>query len=279
MSKIFDALEKLKLEKENISASNNPSATDAFIGNHEPTLEESFDSKPDISDMSQPDILNDEERAYARIIGPHMTDRRVFNAFRDLRTTVIQKVKNSSPIIMVTSAIPQGGSTFVASNLAAAIAMDGTKTSLLIDCNLDAQNNYNLFKSDKKLGLKDYLVDSASSIEEIISPTGIPRMRIISAGRNDHAKSEFFTTKRLQHLFEKIKQRYEQRYIIVDAPPINENADARILSQVCDYVILVVPYGKASNTSVLNTARIIGKEKLLGVVFNNEPRIPKLSWQ
>ncbi|MCW8934274.1 MAG: AAA family ATPase [Gammaproteobacteria bacterium] len=278
MSKIYDALEKLKLEKANEQPSEvKPEENNNNIDEIIP--DDALIMKAAISDMSQPDLLTDRERAEMRIIGPQMSDRRVFNAFRDLRTTVIQNVKTSSPIIMVTSSTYGSGSSFVATNLAAAIAMDGTKTSLLVDCNLDNPQSCKLSKSENPLGLIDYLEDSERSIEEIISPTGIPRMRLITAGEKDANKSEFFTSKRLHFLFEKIKERYDQRFIIVDAPPINENADARILSEVCDYVILVVPYGKVNNEAVLNTARVIGKEKLLGAVFNNEPRTPAMSWQ
>ena len=166
-------------------------------------------------------------------------------------------------------------------NLAAAIAMDETKTSLLVDCNLSDPDLSRLAVSDKPeaaIGLKDYLQNNNCSVKDIIYPTGIPRLRLIPTGLKNIPMAEYFTSLRLHRLFDEIKQRYTRRYIFVDAPPVSNDADARILAEVCDYVILVVPYGKVTEEQVLKAARAIGKEKLLGTVFNNEPRFPRLAW-
>lgn len=227
----------------------------------------------EIAFMRQPEEMDDAQKAAQKIIGVRMLDRKVFNAFRDLRTTIIQRVKKSSPVIMVSSCANEGGSTFLATNLAAAIAMDETKTSLLVDCNLHHSGLDNLPLTDSGVGLKEFLKYPEQAIENIIYPTGIPRMRVIPAGTENIPMGEFFTSVRLRGLFDAIRKRYARRYIIVDAPSISENADARILSQICDYVILVVPYGKVTESQIINSARIVTKEKLLGTVFNNEPRL------
>jgi Mrp family chromosome partitioning ATPase len=83
--------------------------------------------------------------------------------------------------------------------------------------------------------------------------------------------TEVFTSALMRDLFQDLKNRYSDRYIIVDAPPITKSADAEILSDFCDYVLLVVPYGKATESQILAAARAIDEKKLLGVVFNNEP--------
>jgi Mrp family chromosome partitioning ATPase len=232
--------------------------------------------------MHQPGEISAKQKAEARIIDSEMPDRYVFNAFRDLRTSIVQHVKEASPIIMVTSCARSGGGSFVALNLAAAISMDATKTSLLVDCNLGEPDVSRLAistQAEKMAGLKDYLQSSDCSVQNIIYPSGIPRLRVIPAGFARIAKTEYFTSARLHRLFDEIKQRYAQRYIIVDAPPITSDADTRILAEVCDHVVLVVPYGRVTEDQVLKAARAIGKEKLLGTVFNNEPRFPRLAWR
>lgn len=276
MSKIQDALDKIKANKENVDGVIIDQGRDSYLRNNYNKSRSTVTPVNTISKMHQVDEFNDEQKAQARIICSRMKDRKVFNAFRELRTTVMEKTNKTSPVIMVTACNSDSGSSFVALNLAASIAMDESKTSLLIDCNFSDPNYSYLTDSVNKIGLKEYLQDTECLVEDVIFPTGIPRMRLIKSGDANMPMSEFFTSVRLHNLFDDIRMRYDRRYIIVDAPAIDENADARILAQVCDYVILVVPYGKNSEKQVLNTARMIGKEKLLGTVLNNEPQLPWL---
>jgi len=282
MSKIEEALDKIR-NSEKLRVSNLGDNAEQFQNRRLTTSKIDSTYQQDepvqlgnISDMQHSAELSSEDKAAARVIDISMSDRQVFNAFRDFRTTISQLIgKKSSPIIMITSSGEQAGTSFVAQNLAVAIALDETKTSLLIECNFANPSFKHFVMDEEKPGLNDYLKESEISVEEIIHPTGIPRMRIIPAGVQSYAMSEYFTNSRLNKLFAEIKQRYAERFIIVDAPDISTNADARILAQVCDYVILVVPYGKATEKQVLRDARAIGKEKLLGTVFNNQPKVPR----
>jgi hypothetical protein len=53
-------------------------------------------------------------------------------------------------------------------------------------------------------------------------------------------------------------------------------ADIRILSELADYVLVVARYARSTNTQIANCVNAIGEKKLLGVVFNEEPRIPRI---
>ena len=83
----------------------------------------------------------------------------------------------------------------------------------------------------------------------------------------------------MKRLLDNIHQRYRERYIILDAPPMTESADTQIIADLCDYVLLVVPYGKVTDAQVDACAKAIGEKKLLGVVFNNELAPPDLGWR
>ncbi|MCW9014616.1 MAG: hypothetical protein OQL06_12605 [Gammaproteobacteria bacterium] len=282
MSKIQEALDKIKASKnaEEFDLSKQTGLPQERIGSKADIKLSETAVFNQITHMYQPEELSPDEKDRLKIISTSMNDRKIFNAFRDLRTTISQRIEEkASPVIMVTSCTSQGGSSFVAQNLAVAVAMDESKTSLLVDCNLNAPKFSELIISENIVGLKDYLKEENRSVDEIIHPTGIPRLRVIPAGVLDIPMTEYFTNIRLRKLFEDIRERYSHRYIIVDAPPIEENADTRILAQICDYAILVVPYSKVTEKQVLTSARAIGKEKLLGTVFNNQPRTPKLSWR
>jgi len=260
MSKIQEALEKIREE-------------DGAGGQHAhgSAKREMRDGVADVRKMADESSLDNKQLDKLKIIYPEMRENRIFNAFRDLRTSLRRAVAEKNPTIMVTSVSGSGGGSFMALNLARAIALDDGVTSLLIDCNLKSSSFDNLPVDDKPYGLRDYLKDESLVAEDIIHPCGINRLRVIPVGQKTIGATEFFTSSRLGQLIREVKNRYSERNIIIDTPPISETADTRLLAEICDYVLLVVPYGKTTRSQIQKSVDAIGQDKLIGVVFNNEP--------
>ena len=108
----------------------------------------------------------------------------------------------------------------------------------------------------------------------MIHPVGIERLRVIPSGGRREISAEYFTSVKMNQMLDSIKQRYRERYIILDAPPMTESADTQILAELCDYVVLVVPYGRTLDSQIDASVKTIGEKKLLGIIFNNEPAAP-----
>ncbi|MHB8624053.1 MAG: tyrosine-protein kinase family protein [Sulfuricaulis sp.] len=213
-----------------------------------------------------------------RIIYPQLGENGTVRAFRELRTKIIQKSQGRNCVVMVTSVAGNGGSSFVTLNLGVAFAFDAGKTALLLDCNIRNPSLHRLFKSGTFHGLADYLENPEVDIADIIHPVGIDRLRIIPSGGRREIPSEYFTSSKMKRLLESITQRFHERYILIDAPPMTESADTQILAELCDYVVLVVPYARVTEAQVAASAKAIGEKKLLGIVFNDEPDPPTLAW-
>jgi capsular exopolysaccharide synthesis family protein len=195
-------------------------------------------------------------------------------AFREVRTKIIQQSQGRNGVILVTAVSKGSGSSFVAQNLGAAFAFDTAKTSLLIDCNLKNPSLHRLLANDSAPGLTDYLENPDMDIAEIIHPVGIARVRVIAAGARREIPAEYFTSLKIRHLIDSVRQRYSERFIILDGPPTSDIADVRILSELCDFSIVIARYGRVTNTQIENRLKAIDKKKLLGIVFNDEPRVP-----
>ena len=114
---------------------------------------------------------------------------------------------------------------------------------------------------------------------EIIHATVIKRLRIIPAGERRETSTEYFTSTKTKRMLNSMSERYPDRYIVLDSPPILESADTHILSELCDYILLVVPYGKYSQGQIKEAIKALDTTKLIGVVFNNEPVMPKFNWK
>lgn len=213
--------------------------------------------------------LTEDELAFKKIISPKMQARSVLNTFRELRTRLVQMSKKQNFVAMVTSVTPQGGSSFMSTNIAASFALDQTKTAMLIDCNLYDPFMDDFLPTEIDYGLTDYLVDPDVRIEDIIYASGIPRVRMVPLGRHVDSAAEYFSSDKMMRFINDIKERYPDRFIFLDAPPSASAVETRILAELSDFVVLVVPYGKVTKAQVQASIDVVGKEKLAGVIFNN----------
>lgn len=237
------------------------------------------DGSRQIAQMREPKLRSKNDLEQSGIIHPEMQETGAVKAFREIRTKIIQKTGGRNCTVVVTSVNAGGGTSLVALNLGVAFAFDAGKTALVIDCNLRKPSLHKFLAAQNYKGIKDYLEDPEVEVGEIIYPAGIQRLRVMPAGKSREASMDYFTSIRMQKLMERIKQRYADRYIILDAPPMNQSADVQILMDMCDYVLLVVPYGKVTETQIANSVKLINQKKLLGVVFNGEPHLPHINWR
>lgn len=218
--------------------------------------------------MQEPRRLTRDDMDERRIIYPESKNRRLVNRFRDLRTRLLETSGGNNFTMVVSGASPGAGCSFVALNLAAAFAFDQSKTALIIDCHLREPSLHSTLDIQPESGLTDFLDDSDYDIARILYPTGIPRLRLIPAGSQREIPAEFFTSFRMKQFLQAVRRRYPDRFIILDTAPITESPDARILAELCDYAMLVVPHGRVTPDLVEQAATAFNSEKFVGAVIN-----------
>jgi capsular exopolysaccharide synthesis family protein len=231
--------------------------------------------------MDQNDLppLAAEDFARHGIIHPQLVEDPAVQAFRDLRTKIILQGQGDNGVILVSAMSKGSGSSFVAQNLAAAFAFDAGNTALLVDCNLRNPSLHRLIDDPSAPGLTDYLENPDLDLSTIIRPVGISRFRVITAGKKHDIPAEYFSSSKMRRLIELVRRRYHERFIVLDGPSMSDIADIRVLSELCDYVLLVGRYGRVTSGQVEKCVTEIGGKKLLGVVFNDEPSIPRINWR
>ena len=222
----------------------------------------------EIANMVEPRRLTKDDLDERRIIYPESRDRNLVNRFRQLRTQLLEVSEGENFSLVVTGATQGAGSTFTAINLAAAFAFDQSKTALLIDCNLRYPNLHTLLDIMPDRGLTDFIEDPDCDLSRIIYPTGIPRLRLIPAGSRRESPSEFFTSWRMEEFIHLVRQRYPDRFIILDTASISESPDARILTDLCDFTMMVVPHGRVTNSQIENAVGGIDPNKFVGAILN-----------
>ncbi|PCJ16917.1 MAG: hypothetical protein COB04_09900 [Gammaproteobacteria bacterium] len=229
-----------------------------------------FNKAKNIKEMVEVRSMSIGEMEHRKIIYPGMDNRSVLNAFREIRTRLVERSSKKNFIVLVSSIVPEGGGSLVALNLAAALALDQTKTALLIDCNLYEASIDSLLSVKPEAGLTDYLVDESIDVDDIIYDSGIRRLRVIPIGQNVEGAAEHFSSSRMVAFINSIRERYHDRYIVIDAPPVGLSAEGRILAELSDFSMLVIPYGRVTDAQIQSGIAAVNKEKLAGVVFNNK---------
>jgi len=193
--------------------------------------------------------------------------------FDILRTQVIKKmVKNGWRTIAITSPVPACGKTMVSINLAMSIAHHTIKTSLLVDFDLRRPSVAKYLGLSKGPSLNDVLSGDASIAESLVNP-GLERFVVLPTAIPVKHPSEVLSSSKVTNLITEFRDRYVERIVIFDLPPLLGTDDAMIMLSQVDCVLIVVGDGMVSNTDLTESLRYVDSEKLLGTILNKSKRI------
>lgn len=189
-------------------------------------------------------------------------------SFRNMRIRIEYMSQRESPIcLLVTSAEPADGKTFIASNMASVYQLTG-KRVVLIDFDLRRPSVGKNLNVHSKKGVSNFLIGQVS-LEEITLTHPDYGFDIITAGTLPPNPSELIKTKKTKDLVSYLKANYD--YVIIDCSPIGLVSDAYILSKMVDATLFVVRRGKTNKSffkSVITQVRNDGLEHF-ALVFND----------
>jgi capsular exopolysaccharide synthesis family protein len=190
--------------------------------------------------------------------------------FKLLRTQVFNRTRPKGwNTVQVTGFGPREGKSFVAMNLAISIAKDSRQTTLLVDLDFRNPSIAGLLALDKsRPGLTSYFFDGIG-LEEIFINPGIEKLTVLPAGEKIAHASELIGSSRMEALIKELKQRYQDRYIIFDTPPMVGFPDSLVFSDYVDSMILVARAGCTTRDDVQTVMDLVRREKILGLVFND----------
>lgn len=161
-------------------------------------------------------------------------------AIRSLRTSVYFSVMNQgNNLVMISSASPGVGKSFVTSNMAVVLANAGKKV-LLIDTDLRKGRIHKAFGLSNKAGLSEYLAQ-----QDITQPTihrgVIENLDVICRGKNVTHSSELLMGERFKHLLDTVKGQYD--IVVIDTAPILAITDSAIIGKYVGTSLLIAYYG------------------------------------
>jgi len=171
--------------------------------------------------------------------------------------------------IMVTSTLPGEGKTLTAINLAFTFAREYEQTVLLVDCDLRKQNIHEVLGYESDKGLVNYLLNECEIADLIVWPS-IEKLTIISGGKTIDQSSEVLGSPLMKELVTDMKNRYPERYIIFDVPPVFAGVDTMIFANLVDHILVVVEADKTPMPELKMALDMLPKEKIRGLILNQQ---------
>ncbi len=194
----------------------------------------------------------------------------VSEEYRKLKSAVVDFAQQGrfNNVIMVTSSVSCEGKSLTTINLAVTLAQEFDHTVLLIDADLRKPSIHDYLGIKNELGLSDYLAGKAE-LGSLLIRTALGRLSLLTAGTPQRNPVELFSSQRMKEFVVEIKNRYPDRFIIIDTPPILPFAETRSLTSIADGVIFVVREGHATGENVAEALKSIHKSKLICSVYND----------
>ena len=208
-------------------------------------------------------------KTWIRIDGEGNQHSALSEAFRGLRTSVLLSAAGRPPrSLTFVSAEPGEGKTTVAGNLSISLAQLG-KRVLLIDGDMRRPCVHKLFHiEDRSGGLVTFLTGE-DGWRHLVRPTGVTDLDCLICGPVPPNPSELLSSDRMQRLI--IEALSEYQFVLIDAPPLLNVTDGRILATMVDGAILVVRGGFTPEELAQQAqfyVRDVGA-RLIGAVLND----------
>ena len=244
----------------------------------QPAKNKSVDARSQKSVESQPqkmiklrlDILRENG-----MVVPDNTRSSIADEYRLIKRPLIMNafgqgasIVDNANLIMVSSSVPGEGKTFTAVNLAMSIAMERDKHVLLVDADVARPSVSRLLKLPPSPGLIDMLVDHEVSFQDVVLKTDVPTLSILPSGRAHPHSTELLAGNEMGNLAHELSQRYSDRIVIFDSPPLLATTEAGVLANHMGQVVMVVESGKTQQKTVKEAlSRLTGPE-IIGFVLN-----------
>jgi capsular exopolysaccharide synthesis family protein len=187
--------------------------------------------------------------------------------FRTLRSR-LYRIRESKPlsILLVSSATPGEGKTFVSANLAQALVRQRGCRVLLIDSDMRAPKLHQLLGAPPGPGLAEYLQGGIGELD-ILQKGQEDDLYFVQAGQHVTHPSELISNGRLKQLLDRVSGLFD--WIIVDSPPILPVSDAAVLATMCQGVLFVVRAGITPAAVSQKACQQLQDANIVGVVLNS----------
>jgi len=171
-------------------------------------------------------------------------------------------------VIMVTSARPEEGKSFLSLNLALSFIADEGYNVLLIDADILRPAILSTLGLKAKKGLVDILRDPKMEMADVLLRDHSLRLTLLPSGQPVASATELFGGPQMHQFVEKIARRYPDRVIIFDAPPVLASTEPLAIAQHVGQILFVVEANATSQRAVQSALELLEPCENISFVLN-----------
>ena len=208
-------------------------------------------------------------------ITPNRARTRTTEEFRLIKRALLQGVsaaraegRRNPNLVMITSAAPSEGKTFNAINLAISIALEPDLNTLLIDADLVKPSILSTLGIEAGRGLVDIIESGDFNLADVLIRTNIEGMSLLGAGTPNLMATELLASERMHRFVDEVAQRYNDRIVIFDAPPILATSEASVIAEHMSQIVFVIEADRTSQSRAREALDMIGSGPRVGLVLN-----------
>lgn len=195
--------------------------------------------------------------AASGIVSPHAPRSLISDEYRVIKRPLIDNAmgKGAAPIengnlIMVTSSLPGEGKSFTAINLAMSIATELDNTVMLVDADVARPSVLNMLGLPPAPGFLDVLLDNSVDLSSVLLKTNIDKLTILPSGTQHPRATELLASDAMNRLLDDMANRYSDRIIIFDSPPLLMTTESRVLATHMGQIVMVVQAERTLHSEV-----------------------------
>jgi Mrp family chromosome partitioning ATPase len=173
-----------------------------------------------------------------------------------------------APRTVVFSSVDGNGSSEICCGAGKALAAQGLGSVCLVDANLRAPSLHQLLGVSKFSGLAD-AATGPGPIKDFAVRVAGRNLWLLPPGSLSADAQRLFASDRLRAQMEKLREEFG--FVLIDAPPVSSCADAVLLGQMTDGVILVVE-ANSTRREMARTSKETFESanvKVIGAILNN----------
>ncbi len=198
-------------------------------------------------------------------------------SFRQIKRPLLMNVRQRrSPVqratlIMVTSALPGEGKTFVAANLAMSLAAEIDTSVLLVDADVIRPALLTRLGVRAGLGLLDVLTRDDLDVDSVVLPTNVPKLSLLPSGTPHPMSTEVLASRAMESLLMELVARDPNRIVIFDVPPLLVTSEAQVMASRMGQVLMVVEASRTPSTAVAQAFAMLEDCPVVMSVLNKAP--------
>jgi protein-tyrosine kinase len=174
-----------------------------------------------------------------------------------IRNAVTPAAEGSSrKLIMIASAVAGEGKTFSSVNLAMSIASELDHTVMLVDADVARPSVLRTLGVEGQVGVDGTarglmdILDAGASLDDVLLATNVDKLTLLPSGSYRPHANELLASDAMRQLVVRITERFPDRIIIFDSPPLLMTTEAQVLASNMGQVVVVVQAGKTTHGTV-----------------------------